>query len=73
MTEELESIIDMLKFQLTRPTRVVTYEITIKNQDTAFQLTRPTRGVTWHDEGYQKLSHISTHTPHAGRDLYIIL
>ena len=33
-----------------------------------FQLTHPTRGATWKPSNYDRISFISTHTPHTGCD-----
>ena len=62
-----------LEFQLTRPMRGVTHYGDIGGRaSAAFQLTRPMRGVTPAPaEGTLRVFKISTHTPHAGRDLRI--
>ena len=57
-----------VSFQLTRPMRGVTADIVHCNTHYQFQLTRPMRGVTTNMSNKHEQMHISTHTPHAGRD-----
>ena len=56
-------------FQLTRPMRGVTCGTSSERMSLQFQLTRPMRGVTYYLHPLFILVVISTHTPHAGRDL----
>ena len=56
-------------FQLTRPMRGVTRFGSKRSVFVAFQLTRPMRGVTVLPLPINGSRIISTHTPHAGRDI----
>ncbi len=59
------------KFLLTRPSRNVTMSCIVKDGGEQFLLTRPSRDVTIGRKRYEKVITISTHTPLAGRDLWI--
>ena len=58
-------------FQLTRPMRGVTDAALSCFRSLSFQLTRPMRGVTGAQGQGIRQEDISTHTPHAGRDLVV--
>ena len=58
----------MIIFLLTRPMRGATLSIFSFSPDIKFLLTRPMRGATIKNRLFAKISKISTHTPHAGRD-----
>ena len=62
-------LISAIKFQLTRLMRGVTNTGTVFATPTIFQLTRLMRGVTSDYLNIPKRTIISTHTPHARRDL----
>ena len=59
----------LLRFQLTRPMRGATDVCSQRSASTGFQLTRPMRGATYRQCNLYVKIRISTHTPHAGRDL----
>ena len=56
-------------FQLTRLMRGVTIDRTVFSSQSEFQLTRLMRGVTEIDSISGRIAQISTHTPHARRDI----
>ena len=70
--EESSVISDLSRFQLTRPMRGATCTIDHSGSPSAFQLTRPMRGATMLTHSVKYGVVISTHTPHAGRDLALV-
>ena len=60
-----------MRFQLTRLMRGVTLQSSLVFQSFLFQLTRLMRGVTSSAIGAVELEEISTHTPHARRDVFL--
>ena len=61
----------ILGFQLTRLMRGVTSAYASQSRERKFQLTRLMRGVTEQDSYFESVNRISTHTPHARRDMGI--
>ena len=57
------------EFQLTRPMRGATKRQITAHRSLTFQLTRPMRGATDRDRAQSAEQRISTHAPHAGRDI----
>ena len=66
--EQLTRCETVIKFQLTRLMRGVTYIFVNSILSCIFQLTRLMRGVTYFFNKPLIVIHISTHTPHARRD-----
>ena len=61
----------IISFLLTRPSRGVTCNSLRYSTLFEFLLTRPSRGVTWWLKNTGEVIPISTHTPLAGRDVYL--
>ena len=60
------------QFLLTRPMRGATFEMVSPGTVITFLLTRPMRGATRSFHWPYRLYLISTHTPHAGRDIFSV-
>ena len=60
--------VDAVTFQSTRPMRGATFSNASQVGGALFQSTRPMRGATLTDRRSHRMTRISIHAPHAGRD-----
>ena len=65
----MEKLQRTIEFLLTRPMRGATTTTCLRLKSEQFLLTRPMRGATRKFRHLQQRATISTHTPHAGRDV----